>query len=277
MMTTIRKISLFILYFFAFFLYSEDAKSWGRKGHETVARLAEEQLTPSAQRFIRQILTIEQKNSLSEIALWADFIRNNPFIRQQAHTLRLPLTEAPYDSSIHCVDSKCPIATINLAISILRSNLHTPESKMIALKQLVHIVGDIHQPLHASEDPGFWYVLYRGRRVRLHFVWDDSIIEAQQYSIDDLVRQMLSEKSARATELKSPTDWAIESRDIARDIILPRFYKLDSVIREHSNRGKYNSEIKLDEDYMEIHWPIVKLRLSQAGDRLAKIIENVAR
>lgn len=159
-------------------LSATPAFAWGPDGHKTVGRIAtlflEEHHATNALNRIKQIL--RQNENLSGVSIWADTIKgfqpgpnfNHPDSDTQAflrdarnkkhadwHFVDIPLDCASYDACslapIKFNNAADVVQTINLCITALRSTAANPRfSKRNALRLLVHLVGDLNQPLHVG-------------------------------------------------------------------------------------------------------------------------------
>ncbi|NTJ45381.1 hypothetical protein G6L28_22750 [Agrobacterium larrymoorei] len=134
---------------------------------------------------------------------------------------------------------------------------------MLALKYLVHFVGDVHQPLHASVNTGGEVaVSYKGNVLSLHYVWDKTCI-AERSLKPIAVAQAISDLAVNVSTAE-PAVWAIESRDAARDEIFSSGFF----------RGSSQPWV-LPDSYCVDHWPLISSRLSSAGHRLAVVLNQL--
>jgi hypothetical protein len=172
-------------------LISPYAFSWGDLGHATVGYLAEKNLTPGARKIVHDILGVEP---LSYSAVFPDHVRSDERFNDFAlyHFLEIPPGQAfsPARSArknAHVIIDQVP--------SLLLSPYINRDQKMILLRYLVHVVGDVQQPLHVGNgvDMGANLCQVRWREPEsgqlrdrnLHSVWDESIIA----NIADVYRQ----------------------------------------------------------------------------------------
>ena len=141
------------------------AYPWGAQGHAAIGLVAEQRLSPVADRNIRRILG---NDDLASIASWMDQLRGatsgfgplaaNPEARQFAqknphndewHYDNLPLGEARYADNDPFSRADDVVHEINIAVLVLEGR-STAVSPRIALYMIVHFVGDLHQPLHVA-------------------------------------------------------------------------------------------------------------------------------
>ena len=168
-------------------LLSQPAQAWSRKGHVAIASIAEANLTPAAQARVKALLKndldvfgqVLGRRSLSEIASWADEMRDwvsRP--SKVAHSRANPVCR---DEPGPCKNGNCVDQNIRAYLAVLKSADSTQRERNEALKFIVHLVGDLHQPLHAGrvEDRGGNEVVLIDEEkpdrapVRLHSWWDD--------------------------------------------------------------------------------------------------------
>jgi hypothetical protein len=126
---------------------SVTAHAWGTEGHQVIASLAERQLTPAARAEVNSLLALEPGETLVSISTWADEHRSPQTAAW--HYVNFPRDSCTYDANRDCPVGKCVIEAINRQADILRSSA-PDEKRLTALKYLVHLVADVHQPLHAG-------------------------------------------------------------------------------------------------------------------------------
>lgn len=236
--------------------------SWGYVGHQTVARIAENHLTPQAKSAVHALLGSE---SIVEVASWADEVRNDPEYKATAswHFLNLPLglDRAGFEKAVKAQSRENVYSAILAQEQIIKDKASTTAQKAIALKFLVHFIGDAHQPMHISraEDKGgnMIQVQYGGKGTNLHSLWDSRLIDQQGLGYSDLASK--ADQATPATlkqgQNADPLVWVWES------------YQISS--RLYPEVEKSN---KLGEDYYTSHIGVVNERLELAGLRLAGVL-----
>jgi hypothetical protein len=151
--------------------------SWGKIGHRTVGEIAQRQLSFTAEQKINEIL---DGQSLAVASTWADEMRSNPEFDKYStwHYVNLPL-DKEYGDVEHLGPNV--VKMINTAIPILQSPMADKKTKQFWLKYLVHMVGDVHQPLHTGREEDWGgnkiNVYFKGRKdaeglTNLHDLWD---------------------------------------------------------------------------------------------------------
>jgi len=129
------------------------AAAWNMQGHHIVAQIAYDHLTPEAREFCAQNLGLRKSSGLESrfvySASWLDSIRFRSIHWYDAyHYIDLPFSED--NTPLPALETTNAVAAINQALKILRHQLPKKDEKKLALKMLIHVVGDIHQPLHAA-------------------------------------------------------------------------------------------------------------------------------
>jgi hypothetical protein len=157
------------------------ALAWGPEGHAIVAEIAEARLTDAARAQVAQLLTQENHQHLDEVASWADDYRVSHPETGGWHYVDIPLSTAAYDANRDCAGGNCVVVQIQSFAATLGNKNAAPADRLVALKFVVHFVGDIHQPLHAEDDDDKGgndvHITYFGKSTNLHSVWDGRIIE----------------------------------------------------------------------------------------------------
>ena len=240
---------------------------WGPDGHRIVGDIASKYLTDQAKAAVKDLLG---DRSLADVSTWADEIRSDPTYdwAKPLHYVNAPRGEVRVHLDRDCPEGACVIGAINKYAGVLRDANAPREQRIEALKFLVHFVGDVHQPLHASygDDRG-------GNEVKvswlgqpdwnLHRVWDFGLIE-HRMAVDRVAMTQAIERTISDRRLKlwrrsmNPVEWANESMAITARLYqqLPRNGQLDA-------------------RYQARNIPIVEERLAMAGVRLAALLNDV--
>lgn len=236
-----------------------DANAWNGEGHKIVAIIAERHLSDAAYSATQKLLALEGSKSLEDVAVWADEVRDLKVPQQPSHALRLPLDGSVFSKKRDCDKNLCATAAISAALNCL--NVCRPSAQLLGLKYLVHLVGDIHQPLHSSADTGQQKVIFKSREYSLHQVWDGVIIQDGRINFRVLAGQIDEQQPFQAGTL-DPIEWAYEGRNIAKNDIFPVFNSFKAV----------DGAVRLPEDYAIRYRGTVEARLKLAGLRLAGVL-----
>ncbi len=239
--------------------------SWGFKGHQAVALIAENHLTPLGKDGVTALLG-DQK--ISDVASWADEVRNQPDFKYTTpwHYINAPLglNYEQFAKLIKGQGENNVYAAIEKCEATLKSSETSRAQKTEALKFLVHFVGDVHQPFHVSraEDKGAntIQVQFNGNGTNLHSVWDGKLIDREGLTSTQMAQDY--DKATSAEIAKWQHDdvmlWAFESYELAT-----KFY-----LEVEKNN-------KLDDAYYNEHIGVVHHRIEQAGIRLAGLLNAI--
>jgi hypothetical protein len=237
------------------------AFAWGKTGHAVVADIAQAHLTPAAAEQIKLLLAVEGAHNLSDISSWADKAKSEGLEGSPSHTIRLPLDNSPTPEH-PCPGHFCADDALERYSAVLADKSQSLSDREVALKYIVHLVGDLQQPLHDVNNTGQMKVVFNGKIMTLHQVWDDGIIDAHGGSAKQITYELIqSEKGVPSGG--TPMDWAIEGRSIAQNQIY-------NTVPFHSN-----TPVVLPNDYAQTMWPIVQKRLTEGGLRLARILNKL--
>lgn len=232
------------------------AKAWGADGHREIAAFAEAQLSPATKREVVRLLALEPGATLVSISTWADETRNAE--TAPWHYLNFPRdADCHFDGRRMCRDGDCVTAVITRMAKTLRTQTDDNQ-RLQTLKYLVHLVADVHQPLHAGylDDKGGNLVQLQayGRGSNLHALWDTQLIAHWPGGLPAL-RSAMQAADKSATSFK-PKQWAEQSCQI---VATPGFYP---VTRKISAQYPVRWESTLAQ------------QLAAAGWRLADVLEQ---
>ncbi len=285
------KCSLFIhklLFLFAL-CASTEAYAWGAKAHLVIGKLAEERLTPATRAAVAEILAGDE---LATATLWADEMRqaqDKPefWTRYAANWHYVNITQGgDYDSTPKnprgdayealqtfaaiLLDEHVPAGPVSEGLEVYfgRLDLRPVEVKRFALKFLLHILGDLQQPLHsgyASDRGGNEIdVSWFGQRTNLHSLWDTLLLDRQQRSADEIARR-LNERigrtpasDVRAMESADPLTWMMESQRT-----------LDRMYATHAGNTDFSDA------YAAQFVPTVETQLVKGGLRTAYFLNSI--
>jgi hypothetical protein len=165
------------------------AWAWGQTGHRVVGLVAEQHLTKKARRQVARVL---QDNSLAEVSNWMDDIKSDGAYNHTHdwHWVTIP------DGSRYEQTVKNPkgdlVMKLEELVQALKGHQLSAAQEQESLKYLVHLVGDLHQPLHVGgkDDAGGNSVRLQwfGQPSNLHRVWDSDLIEGKDISFTELAR-----------------------------------------------------------------------------------------
>lgn len=233
---------------------------WGQNGHRIVGDIAADYLTPKARKAVDRVLG---PTSMAIASTWMDEIRSDPAYdhTHDWHWVTIP------DGMTYEETEKNPngdlINTIRTFINELKSGSLSAEEEEEKLKMLIHLVGDIHQPLHVGtgEDRGgnqtevewFW------EPSNLHRVWDSEMIEDRKLSYTEFSSAINhpTEKQLEQWQNSGVLDWAYEAMEL-RDQV----YDLPS---DHQLSYEYQYQNK----------DLLDRQLLKGGVRLAGVLNEI--
>ena len=191
-----------------FLAFTVSLSAYDAVGHRIVADIAYHNLTDKARNQLDQVLG---KNGIIYAATWPDDIRsdNKYAYSYQWHYQDLDDNMASTDLEKLLNNPKAEGEHLFYALDSLTKRLKNNKSDAEALKFIVHIVGDLHQPLHLGrkDDKGGNAVEFNwfGRKTNLHAVWDGSLIESQKMSYTEFSQYLQDKYDARKAEIKKQT------------------------------------------------------------------------
>jgi hypothetical protein len=233
------------------------AFSWYDKGHRIVGLIAQANLTAEARKEIEKILPGSM--SLADAAVWPDHEGRSMRDFDPLHYVSIPENAGGYDQARDCPERNCMVEAFKWFSAVIADKDAPIMMRRLALRYVAHLVGDMHQPLHAgrSADRGGvdMPVSYKGETTNLHFFWDTNLVELETGNEEEIAARLspnLTEEERRKWQAGGPEQWTNESL---------------MLVRSHAyNTG---ASIELSDDYVEKARPIVRRRLVQAGMRLA--------
>jgi hypothetical protein len=244
------------------------ALSWGPEGHRVVAVIAQMNLTREARAQVDRLLG--PYDTLAAESSWADNTRVDFPDTGPWHYIDIPVAANKIDMARECPQDDCVIGQIEKYKTMLANSHASEADRRLALKFLVHFVGDLHQPLHCvdNSDKGgnMVQVVFFGQLTNLHAVWDSGILR----QIRPYGNQLAQELNARITPQEKKlwkqgtlTDWALEGHRLARDVAYKRL--------------PAGSPPELGQAYVGAATPVVEIQLEKAGIRLAEILNQSLR
>ncbi len=272
---------------------------WWELGHQAIARIAADHLSPAARTRISQILGVadtpaEVADALAKASTWADEVKAETKTGEW-HYIDLTLEDQKSDIPARCKDDNCAPARIRLFEAELSLKTIDPQktidphwSERDALRFLVHLVGDIHQPLHAVSDADQGGNCEKlnppiGRAKNLHALWDGEIVyamvpddKALAADLEADIRQMSSDAQRQLSGGKED-DWTWESHQLAQQNIYGKLHiPLEPPIFpktcDEAPAAISGFAPQVDGLYIDSMKPVVRAQLIKAGLRLAQLL-----
>lgn len=242
------------------------AVAWGVLGHRIVGEVADLHINAKTRKAVKQILGNE---TVAMAANWADFVKSDTAYNYLStwHYVNLP-ENLSKPEVFNFLDSQSEANIYNKTtemIAVLKNAKSTLMQKKMALRVLIHLVGDLHQPMHTArkEDLGgnkiqlTWF----GNRTNLHRVWDENLIEFQQLSYTEYTKVINHATPQQINRWKKASlkDCVFESYQVCNKI--------------------YASGIKNDDKLSfryNFDWvDTLNDQLLKGGVRLAKILDDI--
>ncbi|WP_187262995.1 S1/P1 nuclease [Pontibacter beigongshangensis] len=241
-------------------LFTTQAFSWGQNGHRAVGLVAEQHLTRKTKKIVMEIL---EDNSLAEVSNWMDEIKSDTAYNHTHdwHWVTIP------DGMRYEQTAKNPngdiIMKIEEIVSALKAGNLPLAKEREYLKYLVHLVGDLHQPMHVGgkDDQGgnAVKVLWFGQPSNLHRVWDSDMIDGKNLSYTELAHFLGKPAKAQVKQWQATSvrEWAYDMMPYRQAI-----YHLPA-------------DNKLSYRYPYKHFDTVQHCLLQGGVRLAGLLNQI--
>ena len=256
-----------------------NAFAWGSEGHRVTGLVAAELLTARTRIRLNDLIP---GADLGDIANYIDLNRatlsqlipNSDKWHYDNQPVCQTLTFEQY-----CANGDCASARVPVLIKVLADFNNPPEVRALAARFLVHIVGDIHQPLHAADDSdagaNFKNVLLPGSRDarRLHAVWDTDLVRLalRGSSEREFAKQLLSRY--RKTEMRDwqktdIRDWMNESYELSKSVT---YAKLPSFVCREAWTA---TPVELPQAYVNAAVEVIPAQLARAGARVAAVLNR---
>jgi hypothetical protein len=265
---------------------SGGARAWGEPGHRITGLVAERLLTPHARAGLRELMG---STDLGTMSVFMD--RQRDALEQRVpgsrewHYDNRPVCDAQARRADYCPGGDCASVQITRHYQRLIDPRSSLDQRRFAVHVLVHLVGDIHQPLHASDhgDGGgngmkvsFRRADGRERRTNLHAAWDSDFVRAAFTTPDErrIAQSLVSQAGAaaiRAMQKGAATQWIAESYAMAQDSAyggLPGF----ACGADGGPSGFAAERLSLGPGYVTTATGLVPKQLLRAGARIAHVL-----
>lgn len=250
----------------ALFMYFPlQSMAWGLLGHRVVGQIAETYLNKKTSNEIKKILGNENMAMASN---WADFIKSEPNYNylNSWHYINLPagLKTEQLDYALERDTVSDAYTKILFLSAELKNKSLSQDKKVIYLKLLIHLVGDLHQPMHTGrfEDLGgnkiqlTWF----GQNTSLHRVWDSDLIDSQELSYTEYARSInfIDRNQLYSLQSEGAALWIKDS------------YRISEKIYSNVKSGD-----KLSYKYIYDYIEIANQQLLKGGIHLASLLNSI--
>ena len=239
-------------------------RAWGVVGHRAIARIAENHLSAKAKRAVAALLGPE---TLPLVSTYPDEIRSDPAYKYTAPWHYLDTTPGlpyvQYVATIDTIQGPNSYRALQQMIAQLKDARQPKEDRVFALKFIVHLVGDVHQPMHAghSADQGGNKVAVKflGRDQNLHSLWDSGLIDYEGLTYNELAQadDHASKAQIQQWQHEPLATWLFESYQLC-----------EPLYAEAAQNPAF------DYRYFPAHSVLLEQRLLQAGIRLAGVLNQ---
>lgn len=255
--------------------------AWGAEGHRVTGLVAADLLTPKARLRMYQLMP---GADLADIALFMDI--NRPELSQQIpgsdkwHYDNQPICKTKTYAE-YCANGNCASAQILVYFKVLGNAAASQEARVQALRFLVHMVGDIHQPLHAADDDDLGanlkFVLVPGNEMqrRLHGVWDSDLVKLsiRGQSETNYAKALLLRYEAEMPKWQAGnvSDWMNESYLLSKNTT---YAKLPNFECGKDWPSSLTAPVTLPQAYMDAAGEVIAPQIAKAGARIAWLINQ---
>lgn len=257
--------------------------AWGQTGHRSIAEIAERNMRPES---VRKAHALLGGHDLAYASTWADEIRSDP--KNFGHSFGWHYTTwAESDPDFHAHDENKDtgqlLSQIDAQLAILKNPTASDSDRSQALKFVIHLLGDVHQPLHVGNagDKGgnACRVTWHGRNSNLHTVWDSEMIDKSQLSyteLADFASQGRSKRQSASWRTGTLQSWAQESKQLRSRIYPPEVVSPAAPVTYLTYCGPdvpAEAMPALGYEYSFRFLPVVYERIYQGGIRLAMLLD----
>lgn len=254
-----------IVFFIALIYLPFASNAWNLIGHRVVGQIADHYINAKTRKAIQQILGAE---SIAMSANWADFVKSDTSYNYLAtwHYFNLPSNLPKTDLFSYLDQQAGPniYKKIPEMITVLKNSKSTSVQKKLALRMLIHLVGDLHQPMHTArqEDQGgnrvqlTWF----GEKSNLHKVWDEGLVDYQKLSYTEY---------AKAIDHPTVAEFTTWQKTSLKECVFESYQICEKIYAGTKSDDKLSYKYNFD-------WiGTVNQQLLKGGIRLAKILNDI--
>lgn len=246
-------------------LLASSVMAWGPDGHRVVGALALNQMSKHAKHSLVEIMGSSEQETLVEWCNWPDLYRATEAgsWTTPKHYINMFPGESEYEKQRDCSDGMCVTESVEeYTVKLADHNLDI-EQRRQAFGWVCHLVGDLHQPLHAGfgHDRGGndFDVEFNGEPINLHWFWDGALISDRSNSWQELYAGLskdIQSKTRAGWQASEVVAWTNESHAFAATWSYPD----DKVITT---------------EFADQSWNSIGDQLGKGGKRLARVLNTV--
>lgn len=257
------------------------AQAYWEYGHETVAQIAQANMSPQARANMQRLLRAAPMlgtpkcamRNIGEVSVWADCIKGDRVRWGYTNSWHYQNVDVckPFDLKSACADGNCVSAQIDRNFALLANKSLPAHVRLEALAFLVHFVGDIHQPLHAGDrsdrggnDLKTTYGVMPG--YNLHSVWD-GLLADRAISAAPVIVRTFSPAEKTAVEQGNVRSWSEENWAVSKEIAYPRAMDSDPC------GAKPTAPVVIDEADVTAARAALRQQVERGGIRLARLLD----
>jgi hypothetical protein len=276
------------------------AWAWGKEGHQIVAFIAADNLSPNALTHLASVLKVKETKKSVAAAMATAAVRPDSVFRNSNpetkpwHYIDLCLQDTQADVPARCSDHSCAVEKIDEYATRLRDDNPDGFGAKNDLGFLIHFVGDLHQPLHAATNAdrggNCVTVASPASAQNLHHTWDKVLVQrvmrglrtrTPRTTATKLAAQFAAEKDAFTWSTAGAAGVAWESTEIARQDVYAalrisrRACKPVLPSCNAAPRAVKRLALALSPDELQRESDIAARQLAKAGYRLASLLNTI--
>ncbi len=261
--------------------FPPSAHAWGEQGHRISGLVAQELLTPQAKLRVKAIM------GNLDLATASLFLDINKFSLSQKipgsrewHYNDRPVCDDKVALAEYCLLGNCASTQIRRHYRALIDEHSSAPERVFAIRVLAHLVGDVHQPLHASDHddrggndvPVAFTVKGKHRSVNLHAAWDTEFVRAAFDTLDERViaKRLVQQFAAQIPGWQSGAGaaWLKESYALAQQAA---YFKLPGF---ECDKEAGAQRVDLPDEYVARAVEIIPEQLAKSGARIAYLLNR---
>jgi hypothetical protein len=239
-------------------LAAAPVRAWSPAGHAAVGAVAERSLSPAARAAVDALLE-GKRISDPDVAAWADAESKEGRAPRAFHYVNVPVDAPGYDPARDCREGRCAVAKLDAELAALRDPAIPRARRGEALRWVVHLAGDLHQPLHCADrgDRGGneTRVVRRGPDTNLHAFWDSMPERCR-------IGRSVAIPDAEGAAAGTPRAWLDECH------VLGRAAYAQAAERETGGGVRFEKEDRAQQ------CAVARRQIARAGVRLAAVLNE---